>query len=308
MRVLASATVAALALTATYAAAPPAGAFDVGILRRDGVIIPFASFDGKNWSAPWPSPQPEPTVPINLQSVPSKWWGSTGPIDVWTAWLGPGIQRSVRVTQPDLVDVHCSRHVGLRTDYRSEQLIPPPSEQPYPKDGLALSSPQQMEPIEIVPVAGDDAVKIGNAILARFNEAEDRTVRGLGHPNGEAAHNVVPSIEALYAHGTEPRVFYVEAVREYQEMGSHECEGLAFGTSWLVREAGSFRVVALAVDEVPCDRSGASFMLPFGVLRVGGRVFWAVQFSGWDHERYAIIEPKAKSVEAAVSVWGGACQ
>jgi hypothetical protein len=90
-------------------------------------------------------------------------------------------------------------------------------------------------------------------------------------------------------------------------LGSHECGAVAFGTSWLVREAGSFRVLALAVDEVSCDRSGASFMLPFGVLRIGGRVFWVVQFSGWDHERYAIVEPKAKSVDAPVSVWGGAC-
>jgi hypothetical protein len=297
---------AGIAVTVMFAAPPPA-AFDVGILRRDGILIPFASFDGKSWSAPWPAAQSEATVPINIQSVPSKWWGAAGPLDAWSVWLGPGTQRTVHVTQPDVVDVHCSRHVGLRTDYRSDQLVPPPVEQPYPKDGLALSPPQAVEPIEMVPTAGNDATKIANTMLAKFNEAEDHTVSGVGHPNGDRAHGVVPSIEALYAHGTEPRVFYVEAAREYDALGSHECGAVAFGTSWLVREAGSFRVLALAVDEVSCDRSGASFMLPFGVLRIGGRVFWVVQFSGWDHERYAIVEPKAKSVDAPVSVWGGAC-
>jgi len=301
------AALAGLLGVAVVQAAPAADAFDVGLLRRDGVIIPFAAFDGQHWSAPWPEPQAEPTVPINLLSVPAKWWGAAGPRETWTAWLGPGDQRTVRVTQPDVVDVHCSRHVGLRTDYRSDQFAPPPSEQPYPKDGLAVSPARAIEPIEIVAAAGVDATRIANAILEPFNRAEDRTVKGIGHPHGASGHDIVPSIEAVYAHGTEPRVYYVEASRRYELMGTHECQSIAFGTAWLIRERGTFRIVALAVDETPCDRSGASFMLPFGVLRIGTGVFWVVQFSGWDHERYAIVEPRAQKVEAAVSVWGGIC-
>ena len=48
-------------------------------------------------------------------------------------------------------------------------------------------------------------------------------------------------------------------------------------------------------------------MLPLGVMRLGGRLFWIAQFSGWDHERFVVIEIKAKTVEVAVNVWGGGC-
>jgi len=116
-----------------------------------------------------------------------------------------------------------------------------------------------------------------------------------------------PVIEAMYSHGTEPRVYYVEAVREYLELGTHECSLVSFGTGWFVRENGKFRSLAMAVDVLGCDRRGASYMLPFGVARTGTRVFWLVQFSGWDRERYAVIEPRMKSVDAVLNVWGGGC-
>jgi len=60
---------------------------------------------------------------------------------------------AVRVTQPDWVDAHCARQVVLRTNYRSAQPAPPPSEQPYPKDGVAVSPAHAIEPIDIVAAA-----------------------------------------------------------------------------------------------------------------------------------------------------------
>ena len=48
-------------------------------------------------------------------------------------------------------------------------------------------------------------------------------------------------------------------------------------------------------------------MLPLGVMRLAGRLFWIAQFSGWDHERFVVIEIKPKTVEVAVNVWGGGC-
>ena len=49
-------------------------------------------------------------------------------------------------------------------------------------------------------------------------------------------------------------------------------------------------------------------MLPLGVDAVGGKLYWLAQFSGWDHERYVVIEIKPKTVEAVVNAWGGSCQ
>ena len=61
----------------------------------------------------------------------------------WTSQASALEARPLRVLQPDWVDVHCRRQIGLRTDYRAERPLPPPREQPYPKDGLAVSPDQR---------------------------------------------------------------------------------------------------------------------------------------------------------------------
>ncbi|PYP35532.1 MAG: hypothetical protein DMD48_14180 [Gemmatimonadetes bacterium] len=305
----AGAAIMGLGAVMVGAADPPRGAFGVGALRRDSVVVPFASFDGKRWSSAWPPPGLELTVPIDLRAVPSRWWGPTRALESWQAWTAPS-PLMLRVVQPDWVDVHCVRQIGLRTDYLPSTLPPPRTEQPYPKDGLAVSPPQPVERAEIVPSSADEVRSFTRVLTQAFNEAERLVEQRHGHPVARRAREgVEPTIEAVYAFGASPRVYYVEANRRYRELGQFlgECAALAFGTGWFVRDEAGVRPLTMGVDLLPCDRSGASYMLPLGVMRVGGRLFWIAQFSGWDHERFVVIEIKAKTVEVAVSVWGGGC-
>jgi hypothetical protein len=305
MRFVAGVLVMAAALGAADAPDRP---FAVAVLRRDGIVVPFAAFDGRKWSSPWPKPALELTVPIDVRSVPASWWGPTGPLESWEAWVGTRERQPIHVSQPDWIDVHCLRQIGFRTDYRAAEFPPPPREQPYPKDGLAVSPPQPIERVETVPPTAGEATAMSAVLLDAFNGAERKTAGKFNHPVKPAVRDrMAPKIEAVYAHGDEPRVYYVESLREYWTMGTHECTLAAFGTGWFVRENGSYRPLSMAVDALNCDRLGASYMMPLGVTRLGTRVFWLAQFSGWDHERYVVIEPKAKSVDAVLSVWGGGC-
>jgi hypothetical protein len=309
-----AAVAAAIALLTAVAAASDDGpAFGVAVLRRDGVLVPFAAFNGRRWSSPWPQPSLDFTVPVDLRAVPSRWWGPTRALDVWDAVLVPSTgaaTRQLRVVQPDWVGVHCVRQIGLRTDYVPAVAVPPPTVQPYPKDGLAISPPQPIEPIAIVPPGGDAAQMLAPALLDAFNRAERVVESRYTHPiNRRLRERVAPAMEAVYAFGDEPRTFYVEAIRPYRALGqsADECSAIAFGSGWFVREAGHVRSLVTTVDLLACDRAGASYMLPLGVMRIGSRLFWLAQFSGWDHERFAILEIKPKTVEAAISVWGGGC-
>jgi hypothetical protein len=316
--VRALAVCAAMAILGSAAAAADrTAAFAIGVLRRDSIIVPFAAFDGKRWSSPWPAPALELTVPISLHSVPSGWWGPLKKVrqalDTWQAVLAPsgGAPRALRVVQPDWVDVHCARQIGLRTDYVPAALAPPPTIQPYPKDGVAISPPQPVEPIEIVPPAGPDAQSLFPALLDAFNRAE-RLVEGRHPAERRAREGIVPLLEAVYAvgpAGVGPRVYYVEAARPYRELGkpAEACVAIAFGTGWFVRERGEVRSLLTVVDLLACDRAGASYMLPLGAMRLDGRLFWLAQFSGFDHERFAVVEIKPKTVDAVLSVWGGGC-
>lgn len=299
----------AAALTALAAADAPRERFGVGVLRRDGIVIPFAAFDGRKWSANWPRPQLDLTVPVTLTAVPSRWWGPTPPLEQWQVMTAAGTN-GARVVQPDWVDVLCVRQIGLRTDYRAVTPVPPRSVQPYPKDGLAISPPREVEPIAVLPAEGDEARSLGPVVQAAFNEAERRTEDQSGHPiTRRAREGIVPTIEAVYAYGRTTRVYYVEAMRAYRELGQSqgECAAVSVGTGWFARDISGIRELITKVDILNCSRATASYMLPLGVLRLNNRLYWLAQFSGFDHERYVVLEIKEKSVEVVVNTWGGSC-
>jgi hypothetical protein len=299
---------ASAALLASAASADaPRDKFGVGVMRRDGVVIPFAAFDGRKWSANWPRPALDLTVPISVSAVPPRWWGPTGPLDAWQVSTAAGTS-TVRVVQPDWMDVQCARQIGLRTDYRAAKLPPPPNTQPYPKDGLAVAPPRPVEPIDVVGIAGEEAQVLLPQIQLSFNEAERRTENRHGHPVGRGARETaVPTIEAIYGYGRAPRVYYVEATRAYRELGpsGFGCAGVAFGTGWFVRDAAGIRAVTMVVDVLNCERDTASYMLPLGVLRLNDRTYWLAQFSGFEHERYVVL--KDKSIDVTINTWGGGC-
>ena len=305
-------TAGALAIgvvSAVIAAADSPRAFAVGVLRRDGIVLPFAVFDGKRWTAPWPAPAGDLTVPIDLRAVPRRWWGVGAPLERWELDVARGTQ-TARVVQPDWVDVHCARYIGLRTDYQSPAPAPPRSEQPYPKDGLATAPPRDVERIEVLRPDAAELRALLPVVQASFNDAERGVERRYGHPiTRRAREGVVPTIEAAYAYGDAPRIYYIEATRPYRRLGqaSGDCTGIGSGTGWFVRDGDGARALTMAVDLLNCDRQAASYMLPLGVIRVDDRLYWLAQFSGWDHERYVVLEVKKKSVEVVVNRWGGAC-
>src|SRR5579864_5322701 len=123
------------------AAAPPPATLTVGVLRRDAIIVPFATYDGKRWESHWPQPSQGVDVPISLHSVPGRWWGASGPVDAWQIWTDAAPPRLVHVRQPDWLQSYCQKQVGLRTNYQPKQRPPGAEAQPYPKDGLALWPP-----------------------------------------------------------------------------------------------------------------------------------------------------------------------
>ena len=299
-----------LGLQGTFRAADSrTDAFAVGVMRRDGAIVPFAAFDGKRWSIGWPAPSREIEIPINIESVPKGWWGPTGPLREWQLVLPSGETRTVHVTQPDWVESHCVRQVALRTDYRSDLAVPPPEEQPYPKDGLVISPPRPIERIEHLAKDGEEAQGLLDAVREAFNKSERETADHFGHPFKQAEREKFAiELEAVYAFGTLARAYYVEAGRTYAARPNRDECLIAFGTGWFKKETVYWtRKLDMAVDLLPCDRYGGSYMLPLGVLRIGARTFWIVQYSGWDRERYVVAEIKKDTVEAAVVKGGGGC-
>jgi hypothetical protein len=304
------------ALATISASGQPSAAFNVGVLRRDGIVVPFATFDGKRWQSHWPAPNERvDQIPISVTSIPSRWWGGTGPLATWQAWVGTKPPQMLHVRQPDWFPVHCIRQIGLRTDYQPTETPPGFEAEPYPKDGLVVSPPQPVESIEIVPVGTIDVTR---ELRVVFDQAEDKAIVELRLHDwidpavGNDRKSSPPALEAAYAFGDPDglRTYYLELSREYASRDPKRagCLRATFGSGWFLRDrSGSFQATKFVAGPVDCDRSSALYMLPLGVIRATGRLFWIFQHSGWDFESYVITELKSGRPSESLFVLGGHC-
>jgi hypothetical protein len=304
-------------LVAISAAGQPSATFSVGVLRRDGIVVPFATFDGKRWQSHWPEPTEKVNqIPISVTSVPSRWWSGTGPLATWQAWVGTKPPQMLHVRQPDWFPVHCVRQIGLRTDYQPSESPPGFDAEPYPKDGLVVSPPQPVETIEIVPVG---TIAVARELRTAFDEAEDKAIAELRSndwidPAVRMDRKALPlSLEAAYAHGDAdgPRTYYLELSREYVSRDPKRpgCLRATFGSGWFLHDrSGLLRATKFVAGPVDCDRSSALYMLPLGIIRATGRLYWIFQQSGWDFESYVITEIRSGRPGDSLHVVGGYCK
>ena len=304
---LASAVGAAQALPS---AALAKEGFTLGVLRRDATVVPFATYDGKRWQNHWPQPGQDVDVPINLRSVPGRWWGQGGPPDTWQVWAGAAPPRIVHVRQPDWLQTHCEKQVGLRTDYQPDQWPPGPEAQPYPKDGLAVSPPRAVEPIETLLPNSAERPALAEILRAAFATREGDALdqaRREGSPvraTRKELEALPITIEALYAFGTRHRLYWTEAVREYKTADT--C-AIVFGEGWFVLDSGKLTHGEFQMVVVPCSREGLHYMLPLGVISVPRGKYWIHQWSGWDNEEYDVVDIGAYPIAPVLAVWGGGC-
>jgi hypothetical protein len=142
-----------LSVLVLLAAAPRHAPFTLGILRRDGILLPFATYDG-SWKNHWPAPGQQVNMPFAAADIPRGWWHDKQPILGWTLLaLGPKpvTVHTVQVKGINWYRAACEQSVGLFTDYKPAILPPPLRVHPYPKDALAYSGDVKIDPIAIVP-------------------------------------------------------------------------------------------------------------------------------------------------------------
>lgn len=218
-----------------FEAAPRPGTFSLGVLRRDGILIPFAAFDGQRWSNPWPTPDHPPDMPINVADIPKSWWRDKAPTLEWNVVpfgapspgapaTNGGSRRTVHVNGINWYPAGCIQGAGLRTDYKPAILPPSQRIHPYPKDALAFTGDVTIEPIEIVDPKDRTAVNLTEKLPFEVNGKEKIAVdRFAGHSwthsyNTAEREKVPVTLEALYRvrKGFDGRdVYYFEAVKRY---------------------------------------------------------------------------------------------
>jgi hypothetical protein len=313
-----------VAMIAAWPVAAP-GEFSVGVLRRDGVLIPFATFNGRTWQVAWPGSDLSAPLPISLADIPRRWWGGVGPEVPWQAWLGDDVKRPLKLLKPVHVPIFCGGHLAIATDYRGE--APAEREPTVPKDAVATAGDVTVLPITQVSVNSPDATRLIAAITEEFNEEETLATQSFTnwfHPYGAAARSRTPiALEAFYrATDASPtgdfRTNYIEAVRRYPAgPGDQGCGLITFVRGWVTEYRDKKPTINLGARVTFCDRADVSFIQPFGRVRVargagrgaaaGADVYWIYQTSSWRDEFYSVARVTPEQVRPVLVVAGGGC-
>jgi hypothetical protein len=291
------------------------GPFTIGLLRRDGVVTPFATFDGKTWTSPWPADLQSLSVPISLDTVPGKWWGKAGALTEMTLWAGGERHGTVRLERPATVRIMCSARAGLRSNYVSSLPVPPPIERSFPKDGLVVSGSTAVDPIMVVPRSSPEWQTSEVGMVKAFDEAETTAAQSFTqwkHPVERPQRRQVPvELEALYKAPMDAPgwvAYRFQAVKRYApQPADGNCGLRSSGVGWIAVGPNGKHWTQLAVDITYCDRMDDVITLPFGLIRAGGRSYWVYQLSGYDREGYVIARPTPKGIERDVEYPAGFC-
>jgi hypothetical protein len=289
----------------------------IAILRRDGLLFPFASFDRDSWRVTWPVHLGSHIeIPLTRDAIPKGWWGTRSP-DQWRAYLSSGDETLLELEAPAVFRGFCGRMLGLRTTYRSKQPFPPMPVNPFPKDGLAISGGVPLEPIESVSPTSPEWAALPAALLDEFNDLEDRTVgqvrtfRDWRHPVARDQRRTIPiRLESWYRSPSgQPgwTVSYVEVVRQYPPRPEDKGCGLeTFVSGWVHHRDGALTDHSqLSARLTYCDRVGVTYMLPFGRIRPRNKTYWVFQLSGWENEWYDVVEVRPKIARYVVEVFAG---
>jgi hypothetical protein len=296
------------------------------VLRRDGVIVPFASYDDGRWLNRWPEPGRRVEIPISLEASPKSWWLRDRPVGTWTAWPVQGESRAIHVRNPVNLTVECQRHVGLQTDYSSISPPVPRDMQPHPKDGLATTGDVMIEPVEVLTASSLDWPRVLEAIKEPFAASEGRVLSKASQtrvtvidPQKRAQFPL--EIEVLFRSlglkaGT--HALYFEAVRRYSRRPPSspilsivpDRRPLAYGAGWIVVGASGELSVQqpLTVELSDNEREDLLYAMPLGSFRLGDHRYWALQRAGWGYERFEIVEIVEPAVKMSFRATGGTCR
>jgi hypothetical protein len=311
-----AAPVLALALAASVPLAGVGGpAFGLGILRRDGILVPFGSYNGGSWTADWPGPESNVVFPISLSDVPKRWWGAPGPAAPWTAFLLDGKTTPLALKKPEHMRVFCATQLGVKTDYAGGPHDP--RDPGIPKDGLAIAGDAKLLPISPISLLAQDAKRMIATITDDFNKEEKLAASRFTlwmHPFGETSRQQYPiELEAFYrARESTPSgdwmTSYVEAVRRFPALPEdHECGLITFVRGWVIEREGKKPIIDLGARVTYCDRADVSFMLPFGRLLIDREPYWVYQLSSWRDEIYGVSRSRPEAMRPVLAVAGGGC-
>jgi hypothetical protein len=288
-------------------------------VTSDGMLVPFAVYDGKNWLTPWPEPGSSAVDSIEnptaeqLEALPTFWKTKGLQVPkVWRLWLSDGTGPShISVLKRVGYEAGCERQAGLVTDFKHEPNLH--LTRYLASDGpVSIEHPIDLRTAETRAAGWEDVVE---AIMKAFPLHEERAIAEWR--KGGAAFNLSRTarlaqpiqLRKLYAHRDgRRRVVFFEGVREYNvPLSEPGCNGKTFFSGWAISDNGAAPVIrggpAVVTD---CDEMETTRAVPLGVIRGVADGLWILNNQYYESDALSIVSV-GRTIRELLQTHGGGC-
>jgi hypothetical protein len=301
--------------------------FWVSLLREDGVLVPFKTYQEGNWSSSWPEilEVAEPVKIEKLSDTPLDWLGKSEQIPTqWFLTEKNGVEKTINTSLPEVYNSHCGTSWGIGTDY-------PKVESRYghaSKVGVAFS-----KDVEMIPAVNSQNVDTASAITIfitnRFVETEEVEVQkkvseGMlwedrlaytGHPIDSKVRNIqnitFNDLYEIKAFDGSNSLYYFYVGRNYEKpdgFSDRFCEAVSqYGGFILQTGDGEFEVLKDNFFITDCDTQNIFISEPFGIFRLGSDSFLIRETLYYESEVYYIDLIRDGKMSEVTALFGGGC-
>jgi hypothetical protein len=290
---------------ATAAVQPaPTNAPVVAIMLTNGRLLPLATLSNGEWTLfPWPQhdreDNPSPRMPAHLDTIPQDWFSPLAVLPTtWRMQPVNGQSQFVRTGRPTMWSIAAFDTIGLETDYVDAD--PDHRESDF-NAGIAVDGDLETLPVRQFQESASEWAALVRRHAPAFFDAERADARRQherfkGRSVAATAKELRSAEVSLYrvdlGHGD--AYAYFEAIvrrpgdAESKRFGcptqSVEYHGL------LERRRGREVMKWIAGAALDCGTL-TEVMQVLGGVRVGGRVFLVVEYSGDDWQDFAVVDP-----------------
>lgn len=296
---------AALVLALAAAARPPVVAqhgvtpFVVATWAEGDALIPFAEFDGQQWSSSWPRPS-DVERSRALRQIPASWWGHARFEPAWELLDRTGARRTIQITGTTSARMgsECSLNIGLTTDA--------PAKTFQYGTVLAASRPGVIEAVQALTSDGTEWRAV-NALLPdlyRRHEAEAWKDMSDFRPDLTRPLSRPKLADAFVHRDDEGEFVYFDSEREFARRPGQLGEERSAITGWLWRRSPTmpFQAVRIEAGTRDPDGKGAEAFHPLGAVRDGARRFWLGSMSGYDYSALVVLDVRRAAISRLILV------
>lgn len=301
----------------------------IGVLRSDGTIVPFAEYRNKIWWNPWPESTefdintgPEPR---SIAGHPEPWFQtSVNTKHSWYFWPNSDTRKILSPRKVVHVENHGDKNWALLTDL--SDAVADKAGAHHKNIGLALSADLKLEGMKEIDMASEEANDALASIKPTFVNLEIAEIERklaireskeyyekTGFPISKVARSKV-DLKLTKFNRTSSSIdgrhlYYFQIEKEYtrpEGLPDWQCHHISELSGWLLKEKdGSYHMTNETFLITDCDKKGGGSVEMFNILKLADRNFVITVEHEWDNESYVIYELEDVSLKRLLETFGG---